>query len=133
MGAVASPPSLCPHGHGGVYRTPRRRAQRLHVADLDRDGGIINLVPRTSTGRLKTEDSAQPVCAPAALHPILEAWLTHRLDAPAGFVMPAEVPWLFPGSTRIGPWTTGARDTSHSTDCKPSPGGPASTPSPGRA
>ena len=40
-----------------------KEAQLLHVEDLDLDRGLINLVPRTPTGLLKTDASAQPVCA----------------------------------------------------------------------
>jgi integrase len=87
----------------------RNECMCLHVADVDLERGLIDLVPRTPSGRLKTEASAQPVAMPAALVPILREWLDHRLDHPEGFVLPppAEVPWLFPGTMRIGPWVQG--------------------------
>jgi integrase len=94
-------------------------AQCLHAGDLLLDGGCfegccldgawINLVPRTAHGRLKTDASAEPVCVPAPLLPILRDWLSHRLDHPEGFEVPPpeQVPWLFPGSRRRGPWIGG--------------------------
>lgn len=92
-------------------------AQCLWVADIDLAGRVIVLVPHgprlpregDPAPRFKTEDSAQPVGLPAALVPILEEWLAHRLDRPAGFHLPPadEIPWLFPGSRRISAWTQG--------------------------
>lgn len=87
-----------------------REAQRLWVADLDLVNGIINLKPRTKSGLLKTDASAQPVILPKALKPILTDWLRHRLDARRGFDLPtaAEIPWVFPGSTRTCAWVGGS-------------------------
>jgi integrase len=96
-----------------------REGQCLWVSDLDLEGGVINLVPHGTQSpdradgddpRFKTLASAQPVALPAALVPILQGWLTHRLDRPEGFriPLPERIPWLFPGSRRTGPWTGGA-------------------------
>jgi integrase len=92
-------------------------AQCLWVADLELARRVIDLVPRgprlpgggVAPARLKTEASAQPVAMPAALVPILEEWLAHRLSRPAGFVLPSadRIPWLFPGVRGLAAWTTG--------------------------
>ena len=83
-----------------------RECLTLHVADIDLTGRIIALVPRE--GRYKTAASAAPVGMPLALVPILDSWLSHRLDAPPGFVMPESVPWVFPCIIkRDRPWLSG--------------------------
>lgn len=89
----------------------------LWTQDIDLVNRVINLVPRRphladddpNPARFKTEASAQPIAIPAALVPILEEWLAHRLDHPEGFPMPAteRIPWLFPGTERISAWTQG--------------------------
>lgn len=81
-------------------------ALHLRVADVDIPGRTIHVRPH-KTYRLKTETSAAPVPMPEALVPILTSWLAHRMDAPTGFRMPPEVPWLIPGSRRRTPWVGG--------------------------
>jgi integrase len=90
---------------------------RLFVEDVDIEGGLIHVRPRRAraaddgpTATLKTEGSAAAVAMPAALRPILADWLAHRLDHPDGFPMPpaSSIPWVFPGSRRVGAWTGGA-------------------------
>ena len=87
----------------------RNECMRLHVEDIDVDRGVINLVPRTKTGRLKTEGSAVPIAMPPALRLIVREWLEHRLDCPVGFSLPpaGSIVWIFPGSMRTGPWVGG--------------------------
>lgn len=69
-------------------------ALRMHVDDLDVVRGVAFVVPRH---RLKTESSAAPIPLPPELLPILRGWLPR-----------AGTPWLFPGVTKVGPWTGGA-------------------------
>jgi integrase len=89
-----------------AYCGPRaREAQRSHVADYDLAGRVWSIRPHD--GRLKTDASEAPVAIPPPLVPILESWLEHRLDRPEGFELPAEVPWMFPGSTRRCAWVNG--------------------------
>ncbi len=89
----------------------------LFVEDLDFGAGLVHVRPRPARAagdaRLKTEASAAPVCMPAALRPILTGWLSHRLDHPEGFALPPadRIPWVFPGSRRVGAWTGGAPGT----------------------
>jgi integrase len=78
---------------------------RLQVEDVDLERRMIFLMERKGR-RLKTEASAQPVPIPDALLPILEDWLSHRMDAEDGRT-PPDCPWLFPGVTRKNPWTSG--------------------------
>jgi integrase len=77
---------------------------------IDLGKGIINLMPRTATGLLKTDASVQPVAMPRVLRPILTDWAGHRLDSPVDVdVLPAgSVPWMFPGSRRTGAWIGGS-------------------------
>jgi integrase len=89
----------------------RNEALMLHVEDVDLARRVIVVRPRVDH-RLKTEASADDVPMPDALVPLLTDWLAHRLDAPPGFEMPAEVPWLFPQCRRRGPWTGGNADDS---------------------
>ena len=103
-----------------------REAFMLWAEDVDPAAGLIRLVPRGrrlpdpgvepvagDEPRLKTEASAQPICLPAALGPILTDWMAHRHDHPADFALPPldRIPWLFPGSRRVGPWIDGAPGT----------------------
>jgi integrase len=86
----------------------RDEGLRLHAIDVDLDGRMVHLVERDGR-RMKTEASAQPVPIPAALGPILADWMAHRLDAEDGPGAPVvDCPYLFPGVTRVGPWTGGA-------------------------
>ncbi len=85
----------------------RNEALMIHVADTDLGGRMLYVQPRADN-RLKTERSAASVPLPPALVPYLEAWLAHRNDAPPGFKMPAEVPWMYPACRRRGPWKDGA-------------------------
>lgn len=88
----------------------------LWVEDIDLAGRVISLVPRgprlpgegDAAARFKTEASAQPIAIPAALVPILEDWLAHRLDRPEGFAIADRVPFLFPGTDRVCAWTNGS-------------------------
>jgi integrase len=84
---------------------------RLHVADIDLPSRLIKLIPHNSTGKFKTESSAQPVPIAEALVPILEAWLAHRLDHPAGMPIDTTCPWLVPTCNRKAPWVSGATGT----------------------
>ncbi len=68
---------------------------RLRVEDVDFRTGMIHVVSRVG---LKTTGSEAPVPMPPALQPTLRGWLTHL----------GSCPWLFPGSTREGPWVAGA-------------------------
>jgi integrase len=93
-----------------VMYTGLRRDEALHlqVQDLDIPARMIRLEPHNKAGEFKTESSAQSVAMPEALIPILEEWLAHRMDAPEGYPMPAECPWVFPGSRRTSPWREGS-------------------------
>jgi integrase len=87
----------------------RNEALYAHVADVDFLQRVFWVRPH-GDNRGKTAGSEAPVPMPEALVPILECWLEHRLDRPPDFVMPAEVPWLFPTVGRAGqvaPWTSG--------------------------
>ena len=84
----------------------KNEALHLRVEDIDLAGRVIFVRPRVDH-RLKTERSAAAVPMPDALVPLLEDWLRHRLDAPKGFPMPADVPWLIPGCRRRTPWDNG--------------------------
>jgi integrase len=91
----------------------------LWVDDIDLPGRVINLTPHGTSltedagpnrrARFKTTASAQPIAVPRALVPVLEDWAAHRLDHPEGFVIPPanRIPWLIPGSNRVGPWVSG--------------------------
>jgi len=81
---------------------------RLHVDDLDLPGRIIRIRPHDR--KLKTPGSEAAIGMPPALVGYLEAWLPRRLDCPLGFSIPPadQIPWLFPGTRRQGPWTQGA-------------------------
>ena len=80
----------------------------LQISDIDLDAYIIRLTPRGAHGKgLKSDGSAKPVGMPTALVPILESWLSHRLDHPAGMTIDLKCPWLIPTCSRKGPWTTG--------------------------
>ena len=72
----------------------RNEALRLQCVDIDLTAGLLNVVARH---RLKTEASAAPVPIPPELATILEAWLPTALSE-----------WAFPGTTRVGPWDSGA-------------------------
>jgi integrase len=72
----------------------RNEASRLQIEDVRLADRLILIVPRH---RLKTESSAAPVPIPEELVPILERWLPE-----------AGPTWVFPGVTRVGPWTGGS-------------------------
>lgn len=92
----------------GLYTGLRKmELLRLEVDDLDMPARLIRLTPHTPTGLLKTAGSEQPVPIAPPLVPIILDWLSHRLDAPRGFEIPAEVPWLIPTWNRKGPWVGG--------------------------
>jgi integrase len=79
----------------------------LHVADVDLRARIIWI--RAHDGRkLKTAASQAALPIPAALMPILESWLQHRLDAPPNYPMPDNCPWMFPSTARKGAWIHGS-------------------------
>lgn len=82
-------------------------ALNLRVGDLHLDLGYIDL-EATDRGR-----RGRPYCVPIpdALAYKLFDWLDHRLDAPPGFEVPADVPWLIPNVTRTGPWRSGSPGT----------------------
>jgi integrase len=91
--------------HAGLRRT---ELLTLRVADLDLSARVIRLVPRGLRGQgLKTEASAKPVGMPLALIPLIQEWLDHRLDAPAGWPIDPACPWLIPTCSRRGPWLHG--------------------------
>lgn len=93
----------------GLYCGLRRdELLRLEVADIDLEARLIRLRPHGPTGRFKTDGSEQPVPIAEALVQIIRDWLCHRLDAPRGFVLPAEVPYLIPTCDRKAPWTSGS-------------------------
>jgi integrase len=95
----------------------RNEGLYLTVGDIDLAERIIEIRPRVG-GRLKTEASAQPVPIPEPLAPILADWLAHRLDTPgtaadvpdgcASRPVRRDCPWVFPGTTRKGPWVGGS-------------------------
>jgi integrase len=95
----------------GLYCGLRRtELLMLHMEDVDIPARVIRVRPhqhRQAGGRLKSKSSAKPVGIPEALVPILEDWLAHRLDAPAGFPMPESVPWVIPTCSRRAPWIGG--------------------------
>ena len=74
----------------------------LHVADVDIPGRMIHVSPRE---KRKTLRSVGMVPMAEALVPIVEDWLAHRTDPP---IFPAEVPFLWPGSSGKCAWTSGA-------------------------
>jgi integrase len=74
------------------------------VEDLDLPNRMFWVHPRR---RLKTEAAAQPVPLPMAAIPVLDDWLAHRLDRPAGFKLPESIPWLFPNISAKNAWHTG--------------------------
>jgi len=84
----------------------------LHAADIRLEARYVNLTDRGRDGgrALKTDASARPVPIPDALVPILQDWLSHRLDHPADFEIPP-CEWLFPTLNRKGPWTGGPPGT----------------------
>jgi integrase len=82
-----------------------REAQRLWVSDLDHAAGVINLVPHGAS--FKTPGSAAPICMPVALSAVLREWEPYRLERPESIVVPADLPWLYPGALCRGPWTGG--------------------------
>ncbi len=84
----------------------------LYASDVDLTSRFLAITDRSRAGgyRLKTEASAAPVPIPAALVPILEVWLSHRLDAPADFPIP-DCPWLFPTLNRRSNWRGGPPGT----------------------
>jgi integrase len=81
---------------------------RLHVADIDFRARVIRLTPHNADGKFKTEASEKPVPMPSALIHILQDWLAHRLDHPAGMTIDKDCPWLIPTCNRKAPWTSGA-------------------------
>jgi integrase len=98
----------------------RNEALYLRVEDIDFEARLLLIHP--GRHRLKTEDSAQPVPIPDALVPVLAEWLPY-LAIPEGlgpradycpFRLPAANPegirdpgWVFPNTTRTGPWIGG--------------------------
>jgi integrase len=86
-------------------------ALNLRVEDVDLAGSMIAIVERAGQ-RLKTISSAAPVPLPEALSPILESWMTHRMDEPeGGFPSPPNCPCLFPNVTRSNVWKDGCPGT----------------------
>ena len=49
---------------------------RLHVADVNMPKQMMRVVPRTTSGRLKTSSSEKPVPIADALVPDIEEWLS---------------------------------------------------------
>jgi integrase len=84
---------------------------RLHVADIDVQARVIRLTPHNKSGKFKTDGSEQSVPMPDALVPILEDWMAHRLDHPAGMPINKACPWLIPTCSRKAPWTGGVQGT----------------------
>lgn len=72
----------------------RDEALRLRVEDVDLPARVVHVRPHGR--RLKTKASAAPVPVPEALASILAEWIPR-----------AESEWVFPGSTRRGPWVGG--------------------------
>jgi integrase len=81
-------------------------AYHLYAVDIDLSARVLHVVARTK--RLKTASSQAdlPICP--WLIPILEDWMSHRMDVPPGFVHDEACPWLFPASRRKAPWTSGS-------------------------
>jgi integrase len=77
------------------------------VADVDLQARIFWIRPNAKRG-LKTRAAQAPLPIPDALVPILESWLAHRMDAPYGFALPTECPWLIPTVSRKAPWIHGS-------------------------
>lgn len=79
--------------------TGLRRGEALHLRaeDIDLERGFLWVPKRRLAWKAKTSRSAAPVPIPTPLAPILADWIPR-----------SESPWLFPGVTRIGPWTGGA-------------------------
>ncbi|MGA2699607.1 MAG: site-specific integrase [Isosphaeraceae bacterium] len=74
------------------------------VEDLDLESRMFWVRPRL---RLKTENSEAPIPLPIAAIEPLRDFLAHRLDRPPGFVLPSEVPWLFPNMAGTHAWHGG--------------------------
>ena len=104
MALASRPGCRC---HHRVLRLRKNECLRLHVADVDLAGRVIQIVART---KLKTAAAAAPVPMPEALVPIVADWLTHRLDGPPGVVVPDCV-WLIPTINRQRPWLHGQTGT----------------------
>jgi integrase len=86
----------------------KMEALRLRVADVDLVNRIIHVRPAPGA-RLKTATSQAPVPIPAALVPILTNWAAHRMDAPYGYPLPDDCPWLIPTNNRKSPWISGQK------------------------
>ncbi len=80
----------------------------LHASDVKLEARYIDLTDRSRDGgrALKTDASARPVPIADALVPILQDWLSHRLDHPADFEIPP-CEWLFPTLNRKSNWKSG--------------------------
>ena len=92
-----------------VYMGLRRNEIfRMHVQDVDLAASIIWVRPHGKA--LKTSASCAPIPIPAALLPSIIAWLGHRLDAPYGYPLPAECPWMIPTNDRRSPWLSGDKN-----------------------
>jgi integrase len=80
---------------------------RALVTAVDLDNRVFHVRPPVG-GKLKTARSQAPVPIPAALVPILQSWLAHRMDAPHGHPLPDSCDCLIPTNNRKAPWTSGA-------------------------
>jgi integrase len=87
----------------------KTEALRLQVGDVDLAARTIWI--RGHGRALKTLASEAPLPIPAALLPILVNWLGHRMDAPFGYPMPKECPWLIPTCNRKSPWVSGHKES----------------------
>ena len=92
----------------GLYCGLRRdELLHLHVSDLDIDKRLIRLVPHNKTGKLKTPGSEDTVPIPEALVPIIEEWLSHRLERGSGLRHPRGSPLAhtrLPATQRLDRW-----------------------------
>jgi integrase len=79
----------------------------LRIEDVDLAERILWV--RGHGRRLKTSSSEQPVPIPAALVPMLQDWLAHRLDGPIGYNVPMDCPYLVPSLARKAPWVSGSQ------------------------
>jgi integrase len=85
----------------------RNECLRLELGDVDLVNRVIWIRPHGHGERLKTSASEQPIPIADALLPYLTDWMSHRLDAPVGYPMPAECRFFIPTLNRKASWTSG--------------------------
>lgn len=85
----------------------KMEALRLELNDVDMKSRAIWIRPHGAS--LKTSASEAPVPIPERLFLIMSEWLAHRMDAPFGFPLPKECPFLVPTISRRAAWVSGQK------------------------